>query len=414
MYPRYAERRIREALGDTPVVAINGPRQAGKTHLVRKIAGSGRTYFTLDDPTVLSSANEDPTGFIANLDRVAVDEIQRAPGLILAIKKSVDEDRRPGRFLLTGSADILSIRTARESLAGRMEIIPLAPLSRSEVIGRGAPTFLSRVFGGALPRPGETLTRAQITDLVLTGGYPEALSRSSPRRRRDWFNAYVKAIVERDVKDIANIAHSRKLPELLGILAQHSGQLVNLRQTGGQIELDHKTVGSYVDVLEQLFLLRRIQPWHRNELNRLIKTPKLHFLDSGMLASLRNFSPERVAADRAAFGAMMETFVYSELLKQVDWHDQNVRIYHYRDKDQFEVDFVLENSDGEIVGIEIKASATVQAGDFRGLRRLAEAGGKMMRLGVVLYEGNDTLPFGDGLWAAPVSVLWSSRRRKES
>lgn len=408
LYPRHVEIRLREALADTPVVALNGPRQSGKTTLARKVAGDDWAYLTLDDATVLRSASADPVGFVRGLDRAVIDEVQRAPDLLLAVKRSVDEDRRPGRFLLTGSAQILTIPRVKESLAGRMEVVTLYPLARSEVIRAGPPTFIERSFAGKPPMPAEQLVGDDLMSVVLAGGYPEVLERPSERRRRDWCRAYVEAIVERDVRDIAAVEKIGELGRLVEALALCSGQLTNLSQLGGKLGIDRKTADRYLTLLEQLFLVRRLRPWFRNELKRLVRTPKLHFLDSGLLAAVRGCGLERLRRDRAPWGAILESFVHAELLKQASWIDEGISFHHYRDKDLAEVDVVLENSAGEIVGVEVKAAATVGTADFRGLQRLAEAASADFRLGLVLYDGDQVVPFGPKLFAAPVSCLWGS------
>jgi hypothetical protein len=405
LYPRFVDRKVREAMADTPVVALNGPRQAGKTTLARSIGGKRMRYLTLDDPTVLAAARHDPVGLVRDLDRAVVDEVQRAPDLLLAIKRSVDEDRRPGRFLLTGSAHVLTIPRVQESLAGRMEVVPLYPLSRAEVLGR-RPSFLAKAFAGLTPKPAEELSGEALAAMALAGGFPEVLARPSERRRRDWCAAYVDAIVERDVREIAAVAKLGEIPRLLETFAGYSGQLLSLSEVGGRVGLDHKTVGRYLAVLEQLFLVRRLRPWFRNELKRLVKTPKLHFIDAGVLAAMRGQTVAWLRADRGPFGSIIECFVHAELLKQASWAEDRIAFFHYRDKDQAEVDIVLENESGEIVGIEVKAAASVAASDFRGLARLQSAAGRAFRLGVVLYDGREVVPFGDGLVAAPIPCLW--------
>ena len=241
---------------------------------------------------------------------------------------------------------------------------------------------------------------------MLTGGYPEMLKRKQAERRRAWARDYVRAIVERDVRDIAEIEKLDRMPRLLRVLAHRSAQLTNFTEMGGQIGFDDKTTAKYTAILEQLFLVRRLEPWFRNELKRLVKTPKLHFLDSGLLAALLGVTAERVAKDRTVFGPLLETFVFAEVLKQVSWMDSACTLYHYRDKDQDEVDFVVEDPTGAVVGIEVKASATVQSGDFKGLRKLAAACGRDFRLGVVLYDSDQAVPFGRRLFAAPLACLW--------
>src|SRR5580658_7698912 len=405
LFPRFAGAQLRIALKDTPVVLVTGPRQCGKTTLVRTIAAAGREFLTMDDDTVLASARADPAGLVRSLRKATIDEVQRTPDLLRAIKMSVDEDRRPGRFLLTGSANLLAVPLVSESLAGRMEIVNLLPLSQAEIHGR-RPGFLQAAFEGKAGRCGEAMTGRQLVDAVLTGGYPEMLRRKQLERRRAWARDYVRAIVQRDVRDIAEVKKLAQMPRLLQVLAHYSGQLTNFTEIGGQVGFDDKTTRKYIGILEQLYLVRRLEPWFRNRLKRLVKTPKLHFLDSGLLAALLTVTPERIRLDRGIFGRLLETFVYTELLKQIAWTGNTCALYHFRDKDQVEVDFVVEDDAGSVVGIEVKASATVITSDFKGLRKLAEACGADFRSGLVLYDGDRSVPFGDRLFAAPLACLW--------
>ena len=402
---RFSSEQVLAALADTRVVMLMGPRQSGKTTLARQLVTDERPYFALDKGGTLELVREDPAGFVRDLNRAIIDEVQLAPDLLRAIKVSVDEDQRPGRFLLTGSANILTIPKVSESLAGRMELIQLFPLSRGEIIGH-RPTFLQKAFSGQLATSPETLKGLDLMHTVLIGGYPEMVRRTEAARRKAWATAYVNSLIQRDVREIANIQRLELMPTLVNVLAQYSGKLVNLTQIGGQIGLDDKSTRSYISILEQLYLIRRVQPWFQNNLSRLIKTPKLYFMDSGLLAATLGLTQERIVADRAMFGPLLETFVFSEVMKQVAWMPESYSLYHYRDKDKDEVDVVIENGMGEIVGIEVKASATIGANDFRGLRKLAEATGKKFRFGVVLYDGEYSLPFGERMHAAPVSCLW--------
>lgn len=405
MYARFVEQRVEEALSDTPVVLIVGPRRAGKTTLVRKMGEAGRSYITLDDQTVLSAAQSDPAGFIRGLDRAIIDEIQRAPDLLLAIKKAVDEKHQPGQFLLTGSANVLTLPRIADSLAGRMETIRMLPLARAEVEGR-TPDFLERLFEGKLQSQRNGIVGDDLMQLVLLGGFPEAIGRNTERRRQDWLRSYLTSILVRDLRDIADVEKLTELPKFVRLLAEHSGQLVNYSQVAAGIGVTHKTGQRYVGLLEQVFLVTTVQAWFTNKLSRLAKTPKLHFLDSGLLATARGLTFERLKADRTPFGALLESFVFSEVLKLMSASDLRLTPYHFRDRDMREVDIVLERDDGMIVGIEVKASATVKAGDFSGLRALAEACGDRFAFGIVLYDSADIVPFGDRLAAAPLSSLW--------
>ncbi|WP_420633037.1 ATP-binding protein [Candidatus Palauibacter sp.] len=406
MYPRLVERRIREALADTRVVMLCGPRQSGKTTLAQRIAGTDIPFFTLDDATTLDAASTDPVGFLRGLDRAVIDEIQRVPGLVLAIKASVDADPRPGRFLLTGSANLMTLPRVADSLAGRMEIIRLLPLAQAELRAT-RPTFLEQVFAGAAPKSTAPVLGTALMELVLAGGYPEALTRSGWRRRRDWHVNYVEAILQRDVRDIARIEQLKSMPKLVRILAEHSGQLVNYSGFGSPLGMNHVTTKKYVGLLEDLFLIRTLQPWYSNTLKRLLKSPKLHFLDAGLLAALRRLSPERIGHDKTTFGPLLESFVFGELLKLASWAEDRYSFSHFRDKEGNEVDVVLEDGRGRVVGIEVKASATVSRRDFSGLERLAAACGSSFAQGLVLHDHDRTTPFGDRLAAAPISTLWS-------
>lgn len=405
--PRFATDRIVEALGDTRVVLLAGPRQSGKTTLARGLAGEGRAYLTLDDATTLAAAQADPAGLVRGLNAAIIDEVQRAPDLLLAIKDAVDRDGRPGRFLLTGSANLMTLPRVADSLAGRMETIRLLPLAQAEVLGDARPTFLSSLFAGHAPRAGATRVGPDLVETVLAGGYPEALARKGWARRQDWHLNYVEAVIQRDVRDVAQIDQLDRMPRLLRALAEHSGQLTNHSAVGAALNLNHVTTQRYTGVFEQLFLVRTLPPWSNNALSRLIKTPKLHFLDSGLLAALRNLTPERIAADRTPFGAVLESFVFAEVLKLTSWDADRYAISHFRDKSGDEVDIVLENRAGDVIGLEIKASATVRGGDFNGLRKLRGAAGPRFKFGAVLYDHTDTVPFGADLAAVPLSALWT-------
>jgi hypothetical protein len=406
MFERFVERRVEEALEYTPVVLIVGPRRAGKTTLVRKMGGADRTYRSLDDQTVLEAAKSDPAGFIRGLDRAIIDEIQRVPDLLLAIKKTVDEDDRPGRFLLTGSANVLTLPRVADSLAGWMETIRMLPLAQAE-IGNRAPTFLERLFEGQLQNQKDAIVGDDLIQAVLRGGFPEAIGRESERRRQDWARSYLTSILTRDLRDIAEIEKLTELPKFVRLLAEHSGQLVNYSQLAGGINVNQRTAHRYVGLLEQIFLITTLQPWFSNTLKRIVKTPKLHFLDSGLLLVARGLTFDRIKADRGALGALLESFVFSEVLKLMTASDLRLTPHHFRDRDAREVDIVLERDDGMVVGIEVKASATVKASDFSGLRALADACGDRFAFGAVLYDSSDVVPFGDKLTAAPLSCLWA-------
>ena len=417
-WPRGIVRRLQESLADTPVVLLNGPRQSGKTTLVRQFASEQRPYLTLDDATTCAAAREDPQGFIRRLDGAVIDEVQRVPELLLAIKLAVDDQRRPGRFLLTGSADVMALPRVADSLAGRLEVLSLLPLAGCELAGQPS-AWIDALFSAlaaetAPPSLPPDQAAAQVGEAlekrVLTGGYPEALHRSSEKRRQAWARSYLNAILQRDVRDIASVDKLQSLPQLLTALAQVCGQLCNYTQLGARIGLDGKTVTRYITLLEQLFLVRRVPAWSANALARVVKTPKLQFLDSGLLSALLGLRLAGLVTNRTAFGPALECYVYAELLRLASWSEDSYELFMYRDKDQLEVDVVIANRLGQLVGVEVKAAASVQAAQSAGLRRLASQAGDRFLGGVILYDGIQTLPMGSlagrPIWALPLASLW--------
>lgn len=406
--PRHVQGRIAAALQDTRVVLLVGPRQAGKTTLARLYANSDRPYFTLDDPATLAAARSDPAGFVRGLTRAVIDEVQRAPDLLLAIKESVDKDQAPGRFLLTGSTNLMALPIVADSLAGRLAVVTLLPFAQSEMAGTPG-DLLDRLFdGGGLPAVASPVVGDALMERVLKGGYPEALRRTSASRRQAWLEDYVALILDRDVRDIANIDQLDRMPRLLDMLAAHAGQLVNHSSYGAALGLAAPTAQKYVGILERLFLLRLLPPWSHNAVSRLTRTPKLHFLDTGLLAALRGMTAAQLQKDRTTYGPLLENFVVSEVLKLATWSDRRLHISHFRTKDRDEVDLVLEDRHGRVIGIEVKASATVRAQDLRGLRQLQDAVGDKFVHGLVLHDHDRITPFDEKLHAAPVSLLWQA------
>jgi len=408
MYQRNIESKVREALSDTPVVLINGARQSGKSTLALKLASDfSARYVTLDDATVLSSATSDPTGFIRNLESfVVIDEVQKVPRLFPAIKAHVDKNRRPGSFLLTGSANVMMLPRVAESLAGRMEIITLCPLSQGELISRRE-RFIESVFFSQLPVLADGVeSDAHIVQILITGGYPEVVRRSIESRRQAWFSSYITAILQRDVRELANIQGLSDMPRLLTLLAGRVGGLLNISELSRSMALPHTTLKRYLSLLEATFLLQPLPAWSANLGKRLIKSPKIYLIDSGMTTYLIGKSVQRLKGDHTSIGAMLEGFVVAELRKQITWSETRTGLFHLRTAAGQEVDVVLEDAQGRLVGIEIKSSATVGKKDFAGLEAFAEATGKRFVRGLVLYCGDTAVPFGNKLSALPVSALW--------
>ncbi len=426
LYTRFAERRLTEALGDSPVTLIHGPRQCGKTTLalmvcapdqlsaegppsaVRPTGSPNYTYLTFDDAVTRAGAEADPVGFVADLpEQVILDEVQRVPGLFAALKVAVDRRRVPGRFLLTGSSNVLLVPALSDSLAGRMETLPLHPLTQCELEGSSTSTgFLDALFGGGFgTRRTERLGR-NLAERIVSGGYPAALMRSAGRRRAAWYRDYLDAQLLRDVRDLARIRSLDVLPRLMSLAAAQTATLFNLSDLAAPFELSRPTIRDYVALLEQVFLLEELPSWHSNRRSRLVKRPKLHVGDTGLACALLGVDAEGLSGDRSLLGQLLETFAYQELQRQASWHDAPMSFFHFRDRDGYEVDIVIEQGPRALAGVEVKASATVTASDFRGLRRLRDAAGDRFAGGAVLYDGETSTSFGDRLHAVPIRLLW--------
>lgn len=411
MYPRHISSRLLEALADSPVVLLHGARQTGKSTLVQHVTSTDHPakYFTLDDAAVLGAASADPAGFLAGIEgAIALDEIQRAPELFLAIKADVDRNRRPGRYLLTGSANVLMLPKLSESLAGRMEILPLWPLSQGEIEGRRE-NFIDHVFAQkSFEHVRQPRDKTTLMERILRGGYPEASGREAPHRRRAWFHSYVSTILQRDVRDIANIDGLNEMPRLLSLLAARIGSLMNHAEISRSLGMPQTTLKRYLALLEATFLVQPLPAWSSNLGKRLVKSPKLYLNDTGLAGSLLGLLEEDALRQSSLLGPMVENFVVMELRKQSTWSRTEPGLFHFRTPSGLEVDVVLESPSGDLVGIEIKTSAAVGTGDFKGLRSLAEETGKRFLRGVVLYQGQEMVPFANNLHAIPMESLWQS------
>ena len=409
MFKRNITPAVLAALNDTPVVLLVGARQTGKSTLVQELATSTHParYLTFDDAAVLAAARSDPSGFLAGLEgAVVLDEVQRAPELLLALKVAVDRNRQPGRFLLTGSANVLLLPRLAETLVGRMEVLTLWPLSQGEIEDH-VEGFLDAVFARSLPplagRPEEWAT---LLDRLLRGGYPEVLSRETEERRAAWFGSYVTTLLQRDVRDLSNIEGLTTVPRLLSLLAARATALLNFSELSRSIAMPQSTLKRYLALLEMTFLLQPLPPWSSNRSKRLVKAPKLMLNDTGLLASLLSLSRDRLLTDRSLIGPLLENFVVMELRKQFAWSRVKPQLFHFRTQTGQEVDIVLEDGAGRIVGVEVKAGATVGPQDFKGLHALAEVSDKRFHRGVVFYTGMEPLPFGPRLHALPLQALW--------
>lgn len=409
-YPRYLAARLRAALRDTPAVLIHGPRQSGKTTLARTVGElRGYRYISFDDDAVLAAARSDPVGFVSRLPaRTILDEVQRIPEIFTSLKTSIDQRRTAGRFILTGSANVLLVPRLSESLAGRMGLLRLHPLAQCE-IERTRPRFIDALFAGRFRTGISERLGVDLAERIVAGGYPAALARRAAARRRAWYRDYIETQIQRDVRDLARIHSLDALPKLLTLAASQTATLLNVADLSAPFELTRQTIHDYVTLLERVFLLERLPAWHTNRLSRVVKRPKLHMGDTGVACSLLGIDAAALDEDRSALGPMLESFVLQELRRQASWRPIPIGFFHFRDRDDFEVDIVLEQGFLAVAGVEVKAAATVTQGDLRGLRKLRNAAGKRFVAGVVLYDGSATVTFGDDLYAVPLRSLWETR-----
>lgn len=407
LIPRATQPLVTEALADTRVVFVMGARQVGKSTLVSGVAAKDHParLLTLDDQVTRDAALADPAGFVAGLDRpVVLDEIQRAPDLLLAIKETVDRDTRPGQFLLTGSANVLSNRKVKDARTGRMEIVTLWPLSQSEIHGSRT-NLIDSLLDGCPPNFADApVGRNAFVDIVARGGYPEAIHRSG-RRRDKWFRDYIDTTLDRDLRDISDAFKLNEMPRLLRLLAAQAAGLLNYKSVADRLQLHPDTVKSYVQLLETVFLVYRLPAWRPGLGPREVHAPKVHIVDAGLLAHLLGADIERIRTDDQVTGKVLENFVAMEIIKLAQWAATDVRPYHYRDG-RDEVDLVLETRAGELIAIEVKAAATLDASGRRAITKLRDATDGRFRAGIVLYAGRQTIPLGDRIWAVPISALW--------
>lgn len=407
--PRYLAPRLREALRDSPAVLIHGPRQSGKTTLARAVGEPlGYRYMSFDDEAICAAARGDPIGFVSALPaKTILDEVQRVPGIFTSLKAAIDRRRTAGRFILTGSANVLLVPALADSLAGRMAILRLHPLAQCE-IGGVRPRFLAALFRGAFKSGIADRLGKNLADRIAAGGYPAALARRVPGRRSAWYRDYVETQIQRDIRDLSRIRSLDMLPKLLALAAAQTARLVNIADLAAPFELTRQTIHEHVTLLERVFLIERLPAWHANRLNRLVKRPKLHVGDTGVACALLGVDAARLNADRPTLGSMLESFVLQELRRQASFGLEPIGFFHFRDRDDFEVDIVLERGQAAVAGVEVKAAATVNEADFRGLRKLRDAAGKRFVAGVILYDGSATINFHDGLFAVPVRKLWET------
>lgn len=404
---RNIQTKLHKAIKRSPIVFIKGPRQSGKTTLIKQLIGYH--FVTLDDFRLLQVALNDPMGFIAQLPKpVIIDEIQRAPNLFLAIKHDIDQNRIFGRFVLTGSANPLQLSQVADSLAGRIEFLTLYPFSQGELQGV-IDSFIDRAWSD------EPLTQLQCEKIdpailykkIVTGGYPSVQEKSTEDQEQ-WFHDYIATTLQKDVLDLAGIEHIKDIPQLLSLCASRAGSLVNISELSRDARLSTTTVNRYITMLEILFIIIMQQAWSNNLAKRVIKAPKSYLIDTGLLCWLRIMTPERMLQGlEHEKGHIIENFVVNELMKQITWNQTRTKLYHFRSTANHEVDIILERIDRKIIGIEIKSNQHVSIKDCKGLQYLKNSTPDLWHRGIILYGGDITIPLTDDIIALPISALWA-------
>lgn len=406
LFSRLACQRVQDALQDTPVVLIHGPRQCGKTTLA-KMAAPKHEYVTFDDETDLEAAKYDPSGFVSRLpEYVILDEIQRVPELFRSIKMNIDGNRKAGRFVLTGSANVLLLPNLSDSLAGRMEVINLLPLAYAEIAGRQNQTLLQATLDGSIEQFSPVIADDfSLASRLVEGGYPEPVVRESFMRKRRWHESYLETLIQRDIKQLGNIYKLDKIPALLMSLANHGAQLLNVSALSRDMGIDRATLNQYLNLLQQIFLVDILPPWFSNRNKRLVKTPKVHLVDTGLAAFLLGHDDKALEANRSLLGHLAESYVYTELKRHATALDVGLNFYHYRDTSKQEIDIVIESFSGALIAVEVKTAMTVTSSDFKILQRFREQHSEQFLQGIVFYEGKHIRSFGDRMLAVPLAYL---------
>lgn len=407
-YIRWQKSGLEEALSSRRVVMLTGARQCGKTTLARTLVSDSASYRTLDDQAMRQAAESDPHLFVnhaSDNDTLIIDEVQKVPDLLPAIKKVVDQNNRSGQFLITGSANILSLPTVQESLAGRIGKVRLRPLSQGEVIN-AKPLFLDRAFTQDFKRGKKRHSRNDLIEAIFRGGFPEAM-RLEGKARKNWHIDYVDALIEHDLNDVTNIRHVDVMKDLVRVLAAWSSKFMDVSAIGASLSADRRTLASYISALQAFYIVESVPAWHKTDYDRIGKMSKLFMADTGMMAALLNWKTPAFADDSDKIGKAFETFAYNELAAQIDAAEESYHLYQYRDHDKREIDFLIERDDQHRLAIEIKSGISIKKSDFKHIEWFRDNLSKDTPvIGVILYAGDDILPFGKNLWAVPFDCMW--------
>ena len=413
-YQRWQEGIIKQALETRRVILLSGARQCGKTTIAKQLSTEKTIYYTLDDVSLLEAAVSDPHGFVRHADNLMIiDEIQRAPVLLPAIKKEVDENQKYGRFLLTGSANIQSLSSVRESLAGRIRKIRLRPLAYGEIV-HTKPHFIKNAFQGIFNSTNNVNDLNQKADdkdeyllKAFSGGYPEVLRLKTEKDKKQWYKDYINALIDYDLKDIAQIRHKDGLIKLIEVLAAWSSKFIDISAIGSSLSLARPTIESYINALETLYLVERVRPWHKTDYDRVSKQDKLFITDTGLMVSILRWRFEKVRLEGDLNGKLLETFIFNQLSAIIEAQEEDYELYHYRDREKREIDFIIENEEGDLLGIEVKAGSSVNKGSFKHLLWFKDNIAEDHKFtGIVLYTGENILSFGKNIWAVPINAMW--------
>lgn len=408
-YPRWQEKTLRHALTKRRIILLAGPRQCGKTTLVKAFKSATTIYRTLDDTLLLNAALTDPKGFIQHQDHLMIiDEVQRAPLLLPAIKQNVDENQTAGRFLLTGSANTHSLPGVTESLAGRVSKIRLRPLALGEIYS-ALPHFLEKAFQQRFAVAPEFDSKDAYLEAAFRGGFPEAHRFNNEKDRHSWHRDYIEALLERDLKDISLIRRKSGMEKLIIALAAWSSKFMNIQSIGTGLSITRPTIERYISALESLYIIERVNAWHNTDYARINGQDKLFMTDTGMMASLLRWRFDQVRLNGDINGKLLETFVFNQLSAHIDVHHHDYQLTHYRDAHKRKIDFIVEREDGALLGLEVKAASVIDKSAFKHLIWFRNTlVPHRVFTGIVLYTGDHIASFGDGLWAVPISSLWAT------